>query len=144
MAATTPVRRCNGPPEDNAGFTTGTPWIGVNPNHETINVEAATGDDASVLAHYRRLIGLRKQHPVIVHGDYVPYLEDDPRLFVFARNLHGVRLIVVANFSGEPTILDVAPELEIDGECLITNGKARGAISGKLTLAPWEAFAILA
>jgi oligo-1,6-glucosidase len=139
--ARTPVQWTAGP---GAGFTTGTPWIGVNPNHTTINVEAQSHDRTSVLAHYRRLIALRKEHPVIVHGDYTPYLEDDPQLFVFARGHAGKRLVVVANFSANPAAFDVPSELEVEGECLIANHAPRDAVSGAMHLAPWEAFAVLA
>ncbi|WP_193176465.1 alpha-glucosidase [Oricola nitratireducens] len=139
--ARTPVQWTAGP---NAGFTTGTPWIGVNANHVAINAEAQIGDDASVLAHYRKLIALRKTHPVIVDGDYRPFLEDDPQLFVFARNLAGTQLVVVANFSGEPAAFETPSELEIAGECLISNHVPRDAVSGTMRLAPWEAFAVLA
>lgn len=139
--ARTPVQWTAGP---GAGFTTGTPWIGVNPNHTTINVEAQSHDRTSVLAHYRRLIALRKEHPVIVHGDYMPYLEDDPQLFVFARDHAGKRLVVVANFSANPAAFDVPSELEVKGECLIANHAHRDTISAAMHLAPWEAFAVLA
>ncbi len=139
--ARTPVQWTAGP---NAGFTTGTPWIGVNANHVSINAEAQIGDEASVLAHYRKLIALRKTHPVIVDGDYRPVLEDDPQLFVFTRNLGGTRLVVVANFSGEPAAFETPAELEIAGDCLVFNHAPRDTVSGTMRLAPWEAFAVLA
>jgi oligo-1,6-glucosidase len=62
----------------NAGFTTGTPWLAVNPNHTEINAEAALADPDSVFHHYRRLIALRKELPVVVHGVYAPLLPDHP------------------------------------------------------------------
>ena len=127
----------------NAGFTDGIPWIGVNPNHDTINVENQIGDEHSVLAHYRRLIGLRKTHPVVVHGDYVPCLEDDPQIFAFTRNLGNRRLAVVVNFSSEPATRDIPAGLETSGVCAISNYAPRDTIAGTFNLAPWEAFAVL-
>jgi len=129
--------------EDNAGFTTGIPWIGANPNHEAINVENQIGDEHSVLAYYRRLIGLRKTHPVVVQGDYRPWFEDDPQHFVYERRLGGDRLVVVVNFSSEPATLDTPAGLEISGVCAISNYAPRDMIAGTLSLAPWEAFAVL-
>lgn len=128
----------------NAGFTTGAPWIPVNANHVAINVAAQRDDSNSVLAHYRRLIEARRAHPVIVHGDYRPWFEDDPQLFVYERRLGEARLVVAVNFSSEPALLDVPSELAIAGRCLIANLSPRDTLSGSLTLAPWEAFAILA
>ncbi|WP_370320507.1 alpha-glucosidase [Oricola sp.] len=127
----------------NAGFTDGIPWIGVNPNHDRINVDNQIGDEHSVLAHYRRLIGLRKTHPVVVHGDYVPCLEDNPQIFAFTRNLGNRRLAVVVNFSSEPARCDIPAGLETSGVCAISNYAPRDTIAGTLGLAPWEAFAVL-
>lgn len=138
--ARTPVQWTAGA---NAGFTAGTPWIDVNPNHEAINVEAQRDDESSVLSHYRRLIALRKAHPVIVHGDYVPLMEDDPQIFAFARSLGNQRLVIIVNFSSEPATFDTPAGFEISGDCAISNHAPRNAVSGTLNLAPWEAFAVL-
>jgi oligo-1,6-glucosidase len=119
---------------ENAGFTTGEPWIPVNPNHAQINAEAALAEPGSVLHHYRRLIELRHSEPAVVHGDFRMLLEDDERVYAFTRALGNVELLVVANFSGEPA------SVGIDGwagaELLITNGDPAPA---GLELGPWEA-----
>ena len=59
-----------------AGFTTGTPWIEANPNHAEINAAAQVGDPDSVFEHYRRLIALRHDEPVVAHGDFTMLLPD--------------------------------------------------------------------
>ena len=64
-----------------AGFTTGTPWLVVNPNHVEINAAAQVGDEDSVYAHYRRLIALRHELPVVADGDITPLLEDPPTIW---------------------------------------------------------------
>ena len=84
-----------------AGFTAGTPWIGINPNHATINVEAERADPASVLNHYRALIALRKTEPVMVHGRYDLVANTDPRLWAYTRTLDAARLLVLCNFSAD-------------------------------------------
>jgi oligo-1,6-glucosidase len=125
----------------NAGFTTGTPWIGVNPNHDAINVEAAMADPDSVFHHYRRLIGLRKALPVVVHGRYVPLLEEHATIAAYLRVLGDDRLLVVCNFSGEPTPLPLPDEVVFSGaELLIANYPVEAADElRRLTLRPWEA-----
>jgi oligo-1,6-glucosidase len=126
-----------------AGFTTGHPWIDVNPNYRTINVSAARAEPGSILDHYRRLIALRKAHPVIVEGRYEPYFEEDPQLFVYIRTLEGTRLTVVANFSGAPAGMAVPAVLETRGTCLVANHRPVTELRGHVDLDPWEAFAIL-
>jgi oligo-1,6-glucosidase len=72
-----------------ARFTTGEPWLAVNPNHTEINAEAARADPDSVFHHYRRLIALRHEEPVVAHGDFEMLLEDDERVYAFTRRLDG-------------------------------------------------------
>ena len=72
---------------DQAGFTTGTPWIAVNPNYKEINAKAETADPDSVFHYYKKLIALRKQTPIMVYGKYEPMLEDSEDLFVYTRTL---------------------------------------------------------
>ena len=90
-----------------AGFTTGEPWIAVNPNHGEINAAAAVADQGSVFHHYRRLIELRHTDPVVVHGDFTMLLADDPQVYAFTRRLDDVELLVVANVSGDEVVADV-------------------------------------
>jgi len=73
--------------DDNAGFTTGEPWIGVNPNHDEINVETARADPDSIWHYYRELIDLRKQHDVMVYGHYDVLLNDHEEVWAYTRTL---------------------------------------------------------
>jgi oligo-1,6-glucosidase len=90
-----------------AGFTTGTPWLAVNPNHVEINAEAQRADPGSVFHHYRRLIELRHSEPAVVHGDFTMLLEDDERVYAFMRRHEGVELLVLGNFSGDEVPVDL-------------------------------------
>lgn len=127
----------------NAGFTTGAPWLKVNPNHRQINVEAAVTDDDSIFHHYRRLVALRKGRPVMVYGAYRGLLEAHPQVFAYERHLGAERIAVVANFSAERVALTLPTGLAgIAGECLSSNYAARRALGERLELAPYEAFAI--
>lgn len=85
-----------------AGFTTGTPWIGCAENYPQINADAALADLDSVFYAYRQLITLRKQYPLLTHGDYQDLAPDHPALWCYQRSWNGQRLLVVANLSREP------------------------------------------
>jgi oligo-1,6-glucosidase len=102
--ARTPMQWDDSP---NAGFTTGRPWLAVNPNHEEINAAAQVDDPDSVFAHYQRLIGLRHGEPAVVHGDFAMLLPEHEELYVFTRSYAGTELLVVANLSSTDGV--VAP-----------------------------------
>ena len=112
--ARTPMQWDAGP---HAGFTTGEPWLGVNPNHAEINAEAARADPDSVFHHYRQLIELRHALPVVAHGDFTMLLEDDERVYAFTRAYEGDELLVLGNFSGDEVTVEV-PGWE-DAEAII-------------------------
>lgn len=82
----------------NAGFTSGTPWLKVNPNHAFINASTQIDNEQSVFNYYRTLIDLRKKHPVFIEGDFKLLLPDDEDIFAYMREYEGVRILVVANF----------------------------------------------
>ena len=90
-----------------AGFTTGTPWLAVNPNHVEINAEAQRRDPDSVFHHYRRLIELRHSVPAVVHGDFTMLLDDDERVYAFMRHYEDTELLVLGNFSGDEVPVDL-------------------------------------
>jgi len=115
----------------NGGFTTGTPWIEVNPNHTTINAAAAVEDPDSVFHHYKKLIALRHEHDIIVHGSFDLLWPDHEQLFAYTRAYEGRVLTVVVNLSNETVTLP-SP---IDGDVLVGESAS--------TLGPWQGFAAL-
>jgi len=84
-----------------AGFTTGTPWIAVNPDHTGVNAAAQVGQPGSVFEHYRQLIGLRHTGPVVTDGDFELLLADHPVIWAFLRRGRDAELLVAANFSAD-------------------------------------------
>jgi len=129
--ARTPVQWDAGP---HGGFTTGEPWLPVNPDSATVNVHVQRDDPDSVLSHYRALIALRHREPVVAHGDFTMLLPDDETVYAFTRRLGDVDLLVLGNFSGEPTCADVpAPQDWAGAEVLI--GRPG---SSPLHLQAWE------
>ena len=118
---------------EHAGFTSGEPWIPVNPNYRTINAAEAVEDEDSVFHHYRRLIALRHTEPVVAHGNFTMLLPDDERVYAFTRRLGDDELLVLGNFSGEeaPVALD-----DPSGELVLGNYEDAGEPG---VLRPWEA-----
>lgn len=94
---------------ENAGFTTGTPWIGVNPNYKTINIHDAAADPDSVLNFYRDLIELRNSSDALKYGDFELLLPEHPQLFAYRRSYKGESFAIYCNFSVESCTLPAQP-----------------------------------
>jgi oligo-1,6-glucosidase len=125
--ARTPMQWDDG---EHAGFTTGTPWLAVNPNHVEINAKAAVAEPDSVFHHYRALIELRHREPAVAYGDFTMLLEDDERVYAFTRRHEDVELLVLGNFSAETVLVDL-PGWE---GAEVVAGEPRS----DLVLEPWE------
>ncbi len=138
--ARTPMHWNNQP---NAGFSGGTPWIELNPNYPEINVESALADPGSIFYHYKTLIELRKAHPAIVYGSFIPVFEEHDKVFAYVRELDGEQLFVVCNFSGDSLTLDVPEQYRTQtATCLINNYGEVSSLDTQLNLAPYEAFTL--
>ncbi|SUY37987.1 glycoside hydrolase family 13 protein [Clostridium perfringens] len=85
----------------NAGFTYGKPWIGVNENYKTINVEVEERDENSVLNFYKKLIKLKKSNEALIYGVYDLILEEDENIFAYTRTLNNEKFLIMANLTGE-------------------------------------------
>lgn len=84
---------------ENAGFTTGAPWLGVNPNYTEINAQSQLQDENSVFHYYKKLIHLRKENSIFVDGDFTLLLPEDENIFAYVREYEGRKLLVAANFT---------------------------------------------
>jgi oligo-1,6-glucosidase len=125
---------------ENAGFTTGTPWIALNPNHKEINAQAEIADDDSVFHHYRRLIALRHTEPAVADGDFHMLLADHDQVYAFTRRHGNTELLVLANFSGRPAAIEVPDAAGWqNSELILANVPEPEALRTRLTLQPWEA-----
>jgi oligo-1,6-glucosidase len=126
---------------ENAGFTTGTPWIKLNPNHKRINVRQALADPDSIFHYYRKLIRLRKENPVIVYGRYDLILEAHEEIHAFTRTLDNDRLLVILNFTGNTPVVALPTDIPVSQkELLIGNYDVDPAEDiHLLTLKPYEA-----
>jgi oligo-1,6-glucosidase len=117
-----------------AGFSTAAPWMPVNPNKETININMQESDPESILNYFRRMVRLRKSVPALKQGRFELVYPDDTRLFAFYRSLHHQKLFVALNFSDQPLDFPL-PE----GTLLVGNYFSKAELS---FLRPWEAVVI--
>ena len=125
----------------NAGFTTGEPWIKVNPNFMQINVENEQKNPDSILNFYRKLICLRKKNPVFVYGDFTVIDENNPTIFAYTRSFEKDTLFVLLNFSSQEQMFQLPDEIRNDRwQLLMANYKHNGEHEGfRIRLLPWEA-----
>lgn len=92
--------------DKNAGFSTGKPWLKVNPNYATINAEAQENNPNSPLNYFRKLIKLRKQNPVLVYGKYTLIDKENPNVFAYTRELNGKKWLIALNFTDKESMFD--------------------------------------
>ena len=97
---------------ENAGFTTGTPWLRTNPNYTAINAESELADPDSVFYCYQKLLALRKTHGVFVDGSFTMIGKEDPNLFAYVRENEEEKLVVIANFYGDTIARPVIEDLK--------------------------------
>ncbi|OAB43697.1 glycoside hydrolase family 13 protein [Paenibacillus antarcticus] len=126
---------------ENAGFTTGTPWLHVNPNSSEINVAANLDNPNSIFFCYQQLIQLRKENPIVVWGDFELVTEVPEQVFMYLRRYEGQTWVVVANFGEEKVSLEL-PSLGQSDDVIISNYERSSVNFNQLALKPYEAFAV--
>ena len=123
---------------DNAGFTAGTPWMRVNPNYRTINVEAEQADPNSVYAFYKELIQLYKDpayHGTFTFGKLVPFAREQKNLIAYERQGDGQKLLIAVNFQKEPQTVT----LPMDGTVVLNNLETVEHQENQITLQEYQA-----
>ena len=125
----------------NAGFTTGTPWLKVNPRYTEINLEADRRSRGSIFGYYQKLIGLRKTCPAVVDGDLNFLLEEHPQIVMYLRACNEQTLLIMVNLSGET--VDVQWPEQVTARSwkrILTNRDgAIPSVDGRKEWLPWEA-----
>ncbi|WP_342504937.1 alpha-glucosidase [Sporosarcina sp. FSL K6-2383] len=123
----------------NSGFTTGTPWMKVNPNYMEINVAAQVQDEQSIYHFYKKMIQLRKENPVFVYGDYSVQHEDHPGVYVYTRSMSGQFAVVLCNFRGNEEEIHQLNLPDCDVELVLNNyDDAPSQLTEDITLRPYE------
>ena len=120
----------------NAGFTTGTPWLDVNPNSKEINAKSQMEDPDSIFSYYKNLIALRKEYPVFVEGDFELVFPENNQLFSYTRTFEGKTLWVLCNFYGNEVSIEIPQELKGEKKLLISNYQD---VNSENVLRPYEA-----
>lgn len=123
----------------NAGFTTGEPWLTVNPNYETINVQDNLEDENSIFYTYQKLIDLRKENEIIIWGEYELLEDTIEEVFAYKRLFKGEEWLVVANMVEEEKTFNMQEEGK---KIVISNYSLEEVPEGEITLRPYEAFVV--
>ena len=123
---------------ENAGFTTGKPWLKVNKNYKFINAEDCLQDKDSIFYHYKKLINIRKHNDTIIYGDYKLLLPEDKNVFAYSRELNGDKIVVVCNFYNKEVNLNFNEDFN-NVEILLSNYKDSSILMKDLKLRPYEA-----
>ena len=127
---------------ENAGFTTGKPWLKLNPNYKTINAEESLKDPDSIFYYYQKLIKLRHEHDIFVYGNYDEFYPDDKNLYVYTRTLDNQKLFIALNFTKGTHQLQIPNGLDLEGsKLLISNYENTDKIPSQLR--PYEAIVYL-
>lgn len=126
--------------ELNAGFSTGTPWIAVNPNYPTINVEQQLNDPTSILNFYKAMIRLKKANPIFTYGEYDLILENHPSIYAYTRKLGEEKVVIICNLTDQEVEMTF-DQLTLESEnILLANKKVEThSAQQELTLKPYEA-----
>lgn len=128
---------------DNAGFTTGKPWLKVNPNYKSINVTASIKDEDSIFHFYKRLIKMRKDNPIMVYGSYTSLMEEDKNVIAYLRQYDDVKWLIIANFYGAEVIAQLPSHYMIKDELLSNVPEEVKIKDDVIYLAPYEAHVFL-
>ena len=119
----------------NAGFSTGTPWINVNPNFKTINEAAEEKNPASILNYFRKMVSLRKNNPVLVYGKYTLLDKNNPNVYAYTRKLSGTKFLILLYFKKESSVVNTG--LDIKNATLLLDNYSSPSKGN--TLQPYEA-----
>ena len=126
---------------ENGGFTTGTPWIGVNPNTSRINAASQVDDPDSIFAYYKTLIRLRKEYDVFAYGDFAPVDQKHPSVLAYRREYKGQSLLFVNNFYRAGCRWHCPVSLE--GYRVLLSNYSDSAPSADWTLRPYESVLLI-
>ena len=122
--------------EPNAGFTTGTPWLTINSNYQTVNVEASEKDSTSILNFVRALTRLRNEHKdVLVYGKYTLVDKDNPYVYAYTREMGNRKFLILLNFTSKKAT--TSTRVEMNKAKLLLGNYSTPSMNGELQ--PYEA-----
>ena len=126
---------------ENSGFSTGKPWIKVNPEYKEINLKNDLASDNSIFRYYKTLSDMRKEYPAIIDGDLKFELDDHPHIIMYTRNTENETLLVIANFSSDKVAMEIPEDIKSKKwERVLTNySDATPSLERNDQWMPWEA-----
>lgn len=123
-----------------AGFTTGTPWLKVNPNYPEINVMLSENKEDSILNYYKKLIQVRKANPTLIYGHYEEFLEENEEIYCYKRYDDTNHYLILINFTDKNISCSLPSKISLSGADLkISNYKAISPCDSDFMLRPYEA-----
>ncbi|MCZ4222394.1 glycoside hydrolase family 13 protein [Pedobacter rhodius] len=123
----------------NAGFTTGKPWIKVNPNYKMVNVAAEEKDPDSELSYFKKIVALRKASPVLVYGAYQVFDIENPDVYCYTRSNGKDKMLVILNFSGKAISYSLNKDIDTASAEVLINNYAKAALKqNQIKLLPWQ------
>jgi alpha-glucosidase len=126
--------------EPNGGFTTGTPWLKVNPNYQEINVQSARENPASIYHYYKNLIQLRKNNPALIYGAYDVLLEEDTQIYAYTRTWKNETILILTNISDQEACFILPANIAYtSAELLMSNHDTENTDIQNVLLQPYEA-----
>ncbi|MYL69616.1 alpha,alpha-phosphotrehalase [Halobacillus litoralis] len=125
--------------EENAGFTSGTPWMKINPNYKVINVADQQDDPHSILNHYKEMIRLKKQYDLFTYGTYELILPDDKQIYAYTRTLGDQTALVISNLTKKTAAFKSSYTLNSDDLILSNLIVDKHVDENSFTLKPFEA-----
>ncbi len=125
---------------ENAGFSSGKPWLKVNPKYTSINLKADLGSEDSIFAFYQALTQMRREDPAIIDGDLKFLLEDHEQILMYLRRCARQTLLVIANYSGEPAKSEIPEEIKehLWVRRLFNKKDSLPSLEAERELLPWE------
>jgi len=122
----------------NAHFTSGEPWLPVNENHKSINVFTENSNPNSILNHFKKMVKLRKEHEVLIYGDYQLLAVENPDIYAYTRTLNHEKLLVLLNFTNHDSSIELT-EAKTLQTTLINNYGDLINNNGNILLKPYQA-----
>ncbi len=120
-----------------AGFTTGTPWLKVNPDYTKVNAAAEEKDANSVLNYFRKIVKLRKENLVLVYGKYTLLDKDNPQVYGYTREMNGNKFLILLNFSAKQAAANTG--IDVSKAKMLISNYNNSSNNGTNTLRPYEA-----
>ncbi|MBP3938764.1 MAG: alpha-glucosidase [Clostridia bacterium] len=125
--------------EENAGFTTGTPWFNICDNYKEVNVETALNDPDSILHFYRKLIKFKKENKVAIYGKYKEYYPNSSSLYVYERVLNNEKILVVCSFKENSVRFNAPKGYDLTkGELIFNNYSDNKIVNNGFVTKPYE------